>query len=365
MAQQKLDDLSERQIRRVLVTSDRIGGGKLLREGRELLDFCSNDLLSLAHDPDIVSAAVTATRQYGTGAGASRLVTGNHGLLRALEVALARHHQAEDAVVFGSGYLMNAGVVPTLVGPPDLVVLDELAHACLYAGAQLSGATLMRCPHNDVEALARVLAEHRSDHRRCMVLTDTVFSMDGDVAPLERMHGVCVAHDAWLMTDDAHGLGLMSCDNPAPLKGGTLSKVLASYGGYICGSQVVMDLLRTRARTLIYSTGLPPGVVAAATAALHKIEHDPKWCARPRMLARRFASAMGLAEPAAGIVPWVVGTPARALQISEALLSRGFVVTAIRPPTVPEGTSRLRLTFQAAHTEAQVDALVRACQEVA
>jgi len=198
-----------------------------------------------------------------------------------------------------------------------------------------------------------------------MVLTDTVFSMDGDRAPVTELHAACLAHDAWLMTDDAHGLGITVGDNPAPLQGGTMSKSLAAYGGYICGSRVVMDLLRTRARTLIYSTGLPPGVVATALAALQRIETDPDWCARPRMLARRFAAGMGLPEPAAGIVPWIVGAPERALDYSRQLEARGFLVTAIRPPTVPAGTARLRLTFQAAHTEAQVDALVAAATEIA
>ena len=335
------------------------------RNGRRMLDFCSNDLLSLAHDPAVVQASIEATRALGTGAGASRLVTGNHPLLADLEAALARYHHTEDAVVFGSGYLMNAGVVPCFVGPDDLVLIDALAHACLYAGAQLSGARIMRFPHNQPEALRALLQTHRAHHRRCMVLTDTVFSMDGDQAPLEILQAICETHDAWLLTDDAHGIGIVQSENPAPLKGGTLSKALAAYGGYVCGSRTVMDLLRTRARTLIYSTGLPPGVVASARAALHRIETDPDWCARPRTLARRFAAAMDLPEPAAGIVPWVVGSPERALHCSARLADRGFLVTAIRPPTVPRGTARLRFTFQAAHTADQVDALAHACQEIA
>ena len=310
----------------------------------------------------VVAAAAQATKTFGTGAGASRLVTGNHPLLPELEAALARHHHAEDAVVFGSGYLMNAGVTPTFVGPDDLVLIDELAHACLYAGAQLSRARTIRFSHNNPAAVRALLQSHRADHPRCMVLTDTVFSMDGDQAPVAELQAICEAHDAWLLTDDAHGIGIVSGHNPAPLKGGTLSKALAAYGGYICGNRVVMDLIRTRARTLIYSTGLPPGVVATALAALQRIE-PIRTGARPRC-ARR-AAGMGLPAPAAGIVPWIVGAPARALDYSQKLMERGFLVTAIRPPTVPEGTARLRITFQAAHTESQVDALVAACQEIA
>ncbi|MBC04278.1 MAG: 8-amino-7-oxononanoate synthase [Phycisphaerae bacterium] len=360
VARQKLDILEARRLRRHLRSTRRLPGGVVNRDGHELLDFCSNDLLSLSHDPQVVAAAVDATRTFGTGSGASRLVTGNHPLLRALEQSLARHHGTEDALVFGSGYLMNAGVVPSLVGKDDLILIDSLAHACLYAGAQLSRATVVRFNHNDAAHAAAELAARRADHPRCMVLTDTVFSMDGDLAPLAELGRLCADHDAWLLTDDAHGLGIVSLDNPAPLKGGTLSKALAAYGGYICGTAVVMDLLRTRARTLIYSTGLPPGVVATAQAALQRIEADPAWCARPNQLARRFAAALALPTPAAGIVPLIVGTPERALAVSEGLLADGFLVTAIRPPTVPEGTARLRFTFQAAHTEAQVDALTEA-----
>ena len=364
-ARHKLERLKAAQLCRTLAPTRRLPDGWLERDGVRLLDFCSNDLLSLAHDPVVVAAAARATEAFGTGAGASRLVTGNHPLLPELEAALARHHHAEDAVVFGSGYLMNAGVTPTFVGPDDLVLIDELAHACLYAGAQLSRARMIRFSHNNPSAVRSLLQSHRADHPRCMVLTDTVFSMDGDQAPVAELQAICEAHDAWLLTDDAHGIGIVSGHNPAPLKGGTLSKALAAYGGYICGNRVVMDLIRTRARTLIYSTGLPPGVVATALAALQRIESDPDWCARPRMLAQRFAAGMGLPEPAAGIVPWIVGAPARALDYSQKLMERGFLVTAIRPPTVPEGTARLRITFQAAHTESQVDALVAACQEIA
>lgn len=357
-ARQKLDILAERRLRRTLRTTHRLPAGRVEQDGRLLLDFCSNDLLSLSHDPAVIRAAVEATHTFGTGAGASRLVTGNHPLLVRLEAALARHHDTEDALVFGSGYLMNAGVVPALIGPDDLVLIDQLAHACLYAGAQLSRATVVRFRHNDVQHVISELQARRSDHARCMVLTDTLFSMDGDAAPLHALHTACQSHDAWLLTDDAHGLGIAHLDNPAPLKGGTLSKALAAYGGYVCGSRVVLDLLRTRARTLIYSTGLPPAVAATALAALDRIEADAAWCARPRQLARRFAVALDLPEPAGGIVPLIVGAPARALAMSHDLHEQGFLVTAIRPPTVPSGTARLRFTFQAAHTEAQVDALV-------
>lgn len=359
VARQKLDILEAKSLRRRLRSTHRLAGGVVHQDGHTLLDFCSNDLLSLSHDPTVMEAALDATRRYGTGSGASRLVTGNHPLLEELEAALARHHGTEDAVVFGSGYLMNAGVTPSLIGPDDLVLIDELAHACLYAGAQLSRATVVRFPHNQAEAVASELAARRAHHPRCMVLTDTVFSMDGDLAPLTELGALCEAHDAWLLTDDAHGLGIVSVPNPAPLKGGTLSKALAAYGGYVCGRRVVMDLLRTRARTLIYSTGLPPAVVATALAALARIEADPDWCARPNQLARRFAAALDLPEPVAGIVPLVVGSPERALSMSQVLHEQGFLAMAIRPPTVPAGTARLRFTFQAAHREEQVDALIR------
>ena len=362
----KLRDLERQRLRRTLAESARDGGIWISRGGRRLLSFCCNDYLNLSQHPDVIQAAVAATKRWGVGAGASRLVTGNHPLFAELEATLARLKGTEDAMVFGSGYLANAGILPALVGRADLVLVDELAHACIWAGAQLSGATVHGFRHNDMDHLASLLATHRAAHPRALVATDGVFSMDGDLAPLAEMAALAESHDAWLLSDDAHGIGVLGQGRGSawhgggvavPLQMGTLSKAVGAYGGYLCASHAVCDLLRTRARPFIYSTGLPPGSVAAASAALRLIEADPALCARPVALARRFTAAAGLAEAQSPIVPLLLGDAERAMAASARLQEQGFLVTAIRPPTVPKGTARLRFTFTAAHTEADVDRL--------
>ncbi len=371
----KLAGLERRHLRRTLSDTardagDAAGGVWVERGGRRLLSFCCNDYLNLATHPAVVAASVEATRRHGTGAGASRLVTGNHPLFAGLESRLARLKGTEAACVFGSGYLANAGIVPALVGPRDLVLVDALAHACLWAGAQLAGARVETFRHNDVAHLAALLAAERGGHPRAMILTDGVFSMDGDLAPLPALSALARAHDAWLMVDDAHGLGVLGAgrgsahafDPPAQvaLQMGTLSKAAGGYGGYLCASEAVVALIRTRARPFVYSTGLPPGVVAGASAALDVIAAEPEYAARPLALARRFALAAGLPEAQSPIVPLVLGTAEAALAGSRALEALGFLASAIRPPTVAEGTARLRFTFMARHTEAQVDRLAEA-----
>jgi 8-amino-7-oxononanoate synthase len=294
-------------------------------------------------------------------------VTGNHSLFSELEKRLARLKQADDCVVFGSGYLANLGIIPTLMHPGDLILADELSHACLLAGSSLSGAKSFRFRHNDLAHLAKLLSEHRGAARHCLILTDGVFSMDGDLAPVNEMADLAKEHDAWFMTDDAHGIGVVGGGRGSSflrgekagvsLQMGTLSKAIGSYGGYLCASQPVVDLIRTRARTLIYSTGLPPASVAASIAALDIIETEPDYAKRPVEKARRFTRALNLAEAQSPIVPLVLGEPAVALKASAFLEDQGFLVTAIRPPTVPDGTARLRLTFTAQHKDEDIDRL--------
>ncbi|HYE50657.1 MAG TPA: 8-amino-7-oxononanoate synthase [Azospirillaceae bacterium] len=360
----KLAELDARSLRRTLVPSAREEGIHLTRGGRRLMSFCCNDYLNLAQHAVTRRAAVEATQRWGVGAGASRLVTGNHPLYQELETRLAAFKGAEAACVFGSGYLANTGIVPVLCGPADLVLLDELAHACLWAGARLSGATVIAFPHNDLDALAGLLATRRAKYRHCLIATDGVFSMDGDLAPLPAMAALAQAHDAWLMTDDAHGLGVLGGGRGSsfafgekvavPLQMGTLSKAVGGYGAYLCASRAVVELVRNRARTLIYSTGLPPATVAAATAALDFIAREPAYAALPVQKARLFTRRAGLPEAQSPIVPVVLGDAAAALDASRLLEEEGFLVTAIRPPTVPEGTARLRITFTAAHPDGEV-----------
>jgi 8-amino-7-oxononanoate synthase len=359
-ARGKLDALEAGSLRRRLTPTERGSGAAATRRGRPLVSFSCNDYLGLSHHPRVIAAAQAAAATYGAGAGGSRLVTGDHPVLGALEDRLARHKGTEAALVFGSGYLANLGITPALAGRGDLVLLDELSHACMWAGARLSGARVLTFRHNDPVDLADKLAEHRSGHTRALVLTERVFSMDGDRAPLGDILGIADAFDAWTLVDDAHGIGVVEDGPRAPLEMGTLSKALGSYGGYLCAARPVIDLLTSRARSFVYTTGLPPASAAAALEALGILESEPERRARPLDFARRFTARLGLPEAESAVVPVLVGEAQAALDISAALEDAGFLVVAIRPPTVPAGTARLRVAFSAAHDESQVEALAEA-----
>jgi 8-amino-7-oxononanoate synthase len=370
-ASAKLADLDARALRRRLHDDLRLDGLWVERNGRRLLSFSCNDYLNLSHDARVAKAASEAALRYGAGAGASRLVTGNHPVLRDLESALACFKGAQAACVFGSGYLANAGIIPCLVKRGDIVLIDELAHACLWAGAMLSGAEVFTVRHNDVGHLSRLLHGERERFNRALVLVDGVYSMDGDLAPLAEIAPLCEAHDAWLMTDDAHGLGVIGAGRGAahafpgasvPLQMGTLSKAAGSYGGYLCASAPVIDLVKTRARTFVFSTGLPPASAAAALAALAIIESEPDLVAKPVEKARRFTRALSLRDAESAIVPLILGAPERALAAARKLDDEGFLVVPIRPPTVPEGTARLRFAFTAGHADRDVDRLSECVQ---
>ena len=361
----KLAELERSSLRRTLVDTTRMTGIWVLREGRRLLSFCCNDYLNLTHPPAVKEAAIEALRRYGVGAGASRFVSGNHPLLSELEARLARLKETEAACVFGSGYLANLGIISALIGPGDLILIDELAHACLWAGARLARAAVVPFRHADVRHADALLTDLRRRHARALIATDGVFSMDGDIAPLHTLAALAQDHDAWLLSDDAHGLGVVGGGRGSnfaqrgavPLQMGTLSKALGAYGGYVCASAAVVELIRNRARTVIYSTGLPPAMAAAAIAALDVIESEPDYAALPLAKAKAFSSIAGLPEPVSPIVPVVLGAPEAALKASRLLQEEGFLVVAIRPPTVPMGTARLRLTFTAQHPDREVERL--------
>jgi 8-amino-7-oxononanoate synthase len=361
----KLAELEAAHQRRTLVQTAREDGIWVARGGRRLLSFSCNDYLNLTCHPAVKAAAIAAIEKYGAGAGASRLVTGNHPLYAQLEDRLARCKHTDAACVFGSGYLANSGIIPVLAGESDLLLVDALSHSCLWAGAQLSRATVLTFRHNDASHAGELLGEHRGKHRHALIVTDRVFSMDGDLAPLAELSRLARTHEAWLMTDDAHGLGVVAADESgaADLQMGTMSKALGSYGGYVCGSQPVIDLIRTRARTLIYSTALPPAMVAAAIASLDIIAGDPQLAARPLAKAREFTRASNLPPAQSPIVPVILGSEVAALEASSILEREGFLVTAIRPPTVPAGTARLRFAFSAGHPDDQIARLARVMRE--
>ena len=360
-AEQKLAQLETSGQRRSLTETAREPGGRAARAGKPVISFCDNDYLSLSHDPRVMQAAADAALAYGAGSGGSRLITGNHPLNSALEARLAALKGTEGARVFGSGFLANLGTIPALVGKGDTIVMDELAHACMHGGARLSGAEIRLFRHNDVADAARQMQGARG---QVLLLTETVFSMDGDVAPLSELGALAEGAGAWLMTDDAHGLGITALDNPAQIQMGTLSKAVGGYGGYVCGPAALMDLLTSRARSFVYTTGLPPSVLAAAIAALDIIVAEPERSAKARGHAALFCALMGLPAPESVIVPVIIGPEAEAMRVSAALLERGYLVTAIRPPTVPAGTARLRVTFATGHQEADIRALAGALKDI-
>lgn len=342
--------------------------------GREVVLLCSNNYLGLASHPEVVEAAARAARDFGASAVSSRLVSGHMTAHAAFEERLAAWKGTEAALVWSTGYHANVGVIASLVGRDDVVVSDELNHASIIDGCRLSRARIAVYRHNDVEHLREVLAGC-ADARRVLVVTESVFSMDGDTAPLAGIADAAGEAGAWLMVDEAHAAGVfgpggaglvaeLGLTSRVDVHMGTLGKALGSFGAYVAGSRTLVDHLVNRARPFIFTTGLPPSAVAAADAALDVIAREPGRAAgllaRARALGHVLRSA-GVDVPTADsqILPVLVGDARRAVEAAERLLERGYYVAAIRPPTVPEGTSRLRLSLMATHTEEQIAGAAR------
>jgi len=362
----ELRQLELQRLRRVLRVSQHVKNSsvEIEQDGRRFVSFACNDYLGLRNHPSVIAAGQNAVIEYGAGAGASRLVTGNHAHYAPLEAKLAALKGAQAALVFGSGYLTNLGVIPALMQKGDVIFADKWVHACIIDAAQLSGARLVRFAHNDMAHLEALLKQHREESPHALIVTDHVFSMDGDVAPLVEIAALAEKYDAWTMADDAHGLGIVAPAAPMDIWMGTLSKSAGAYGGYVCGSQALIDLLVTAARSFVFSTGLPPSVCASALAALEIMDAEPKRGARALELAQRVTDALALTPAQSAILPIMLGTPEAAMAASEKLKARGILAVAIRPPTVPVGTARLRLAFSCAHTDAQVEALIGALREI-
>lgn len=346
--------------------------------GQRLVDFSSNDYLGLARHPAVASAMSECAERCGAGSGASHLVTGHGAEHSRLEEELASFTGRERALLFSTGYMANLAVITTLAGRGESVLLDRLSHASLIDGSLLSGARFKRYAHADAAAATAALSAH--DETAAVVATDGVFSMDGDVGPLDALARASRAHDAWLVVDDAHGLGVLGANgrgaveyfgleaDAVPVLVGTLGKAFGSFGAFVAGSDGLIELLMQRARSYIYTTALPQPVAAASRKAL-EIAQRESW-RRERVLAltarfRAGAEQMGVpvmatAQPLTPIQPIVLGSPEAAVRAQRQLFEAGFCVIAIRPPTVPPGSSRLRVTLSAAHTEAQVDSLVEA-----
>lgn len=335
----------------------------IVRDGQTLLHCSGNDYFGLTHHPAVIKAAQQATAQYGAGAGAARAVTGNHPLYAALEQALASHKKREAALVFGSGYLANLGAISTLVGKGDIIFADKLVHNCMLAGAQLSGAKLVRFTHNDMAALARKLSLHRAQGKHALILTESIFSMDGDTAPLEEISELAQQFDAWTLVDDAHGLGFVEIPDAVDVIVGTCSKGLGSYGGYVCAAQPVIDVLTSRAGSFLFTTALPAGVVSASHAALKQLTQDKTLVQRARNNMQKLTEGLGIAPPPAAILPVILGAEEKALKAAAALEREGIAVSAIRPPTVPENTARLRITVSAVHEPDHIQTMIDALKQ--
>ncbi|NCS48676.1 MAG: 8-amino-7-oxononanoate synthase [Microcystis aeruginosa BK11-02] len=351
------------------------GGAVIELEGRSLLNFASNDYLGLAADERMIAAAIAATQRYGTGSTGSRLLTGHRDIHRDLELAIASFKNSEDAIVFSSGYLANLGTITCLVGQKDLILGDQYNHSSLKNGAKLSGATVKEYRHNSLEDLENQLLTHRHHYRHCLLLTDTVFSMDGDICPLAGILALAEMYNCMVLVDEAHATGVMGengtgcveycgCQGRELIQMGTLSKALGSLGGYVTGSAKIIDFIRNRAATWIYTTGLSPADTAAARMALEIIRLEPERRQRLHQNINFVKSKLNnfnILPSEAAILCLLVANPGQALELSQKLLEKGIFAPAIRPPTVP--TSRLRFTAMATHSLAHLEILVQSIGE--
>lgn len=352
-------------------------GPRVLVEDRALFDFCSNDYLGLARHPALAEAQQRAASVFGSGSGAAHLIAGHSAEHAALEEELADFTGRQRALLFSTGYMANLGVIGTFAGRGEVVLQDRLSHASLLDGARLSGARLLRYRHGDADDARLHLQQHANV---ALLATDGVFSMDGDAAPLAALAAACRQHETWLLVDDAHGLGVVGAHGggtleaaglgsaEVPLLMGTLGKALGSFGAFVAGDRDVIELLLQRARTYIYTTALPSPVAAATRAALRLCREESWRREQLRHNVARFRDGarsldIDLLPSDSAIQPLLLGATPRASAVSQMLLAEGFWVGAIRPPTVPEGTARLRITLSAAHGGDAIDALLNALQK--
>jgi 8-amino-7-oxononanoate synthase len=371
---QELAELEQQALRRRLqVVQQFLPGGKVQVDGRVLLNLSSNDYLGLAQDSRLVAAAQAAAARWGVGAGASRLVAGHLELHAGTEAQLAAFKGAEAAVIFSAGYMANVGTIAALAGPGDTVYCDRLNHASIYDGIKLSGAALARYPHRDMARLEALLRQGPAKGRR-LIVTDSVFSVDGDLAPLNELVALKERYGAWLMIDEAHATGVFGARAAglAEAQGvaqrvdihmGTFSKALGSLGGYVAGDRQLIDYLHNRARAFIYSTALSPPVLGAIAAALQAVAQEPWRGAALLAQAQRFrqfleAAGLDTLGSESQIVPVLVGDNARTLAFAAALRDAGFMAVALRPPTVPPGKARVRFSLSAAHSPQDLEEAV-------
>ncbi|OUU78823.1 MAG: hypothetical protein CBC38_06530 [Gammaproteobacteria bacterium TMED78] len=352
---------------RKLIHTNRLNNSKIEIKKNNFISFACNDYLGLSHHPELIEENNKMTIKYGVGAGSSRLVSGNNSLYRKLELKLAKMKNTEDAVVFGSGYLANIGTIPALMGQDDLIIIDELAHSCLFSGAYLSKGKVLKFNHNNIKEVKIILNKNRLNYKKCLLITEGVFSMEGDNAPLQELLELANNFDTWMMVDDAHGFGVINKGKgssfisnkflPIPIQMGTLSKAVGTYGGYVCSSKPVINLIKNKARSFIYTTGLPPGVIASSIKSLDIIEKDTELVQKPMQASEYFSKLLNLKKPNSAIIPIILGSEKKVLKLNEQLMENGFLVGAIRPPTIPVGTSRIRCSFTADHKMKDIEKL--------
>ncbi len=377
--QTEYTELKDAGLLRHLRTVMSAPSGTINLDGREVVLLGSNNYLGLSTHPQVIAAAVEAIEEFGTGSSGSRLISGNSELYTTLEANLAKTKGTESALVFSSGYAANTSIIPVFAGENDLILSDELNHASIIDGCRLSRATKKIYRHCDVCHLQNLLTDSLGFRRR-LIITDGVFSMDGDIAPLSDIYKVATDHDAMLLVDDAHGFGVLGKDGAGTvahfgLQGediiqmGTLSKAIGGLGGYVAGSRRLIELLINRARGFIFTTGLPPATLAAADAALNIMRSTPEL--RQRLLKNAETLKIALIDfgytllpSQTQILPVLLGEPQRATKVAEALLLKGVYAPAIRPPAVPLGASRIRVTVMATHTEDELQKAISGFADV-
>ena len=360
----KLSDIENLSQKRHIVNTIRKNNSFVTRNKKKLISFSCNDYLGLSQNSEVIEAGIRAIKKYGAGSGASRLVSGNNFLYEKLEQLLASFKNGEAACVFGSGYLTNTGVIPALTTNKDLLIFDELSHSSTNIGIKLSRSKAIKFKHNDMNHVEELLKQHRKKYISCFLLSEGVFSMDGDRGKIKELAYLANKYDASIILDDAHGFGVLGKGrgsqyelNPIPeilIQIGTLSKAIGSYGGFVVAPKAVIELLQNKARSLIYTTALPPSILASAIKSLEIIKRKKTLVNKPLDNAKLFCKLAGLPEPESSIITIILKSENKAIEASELLEKYGYYISAIRPPTVPVNTSRLRLTFSASHQKKDI-----------
>ena len=369
----ELEQLKINNLYRLPQTLESRQGTTVIINGQKFILLCSNDYLGLSNHPKLIEASLKATQEYGTGSGASRLICGSLRLHAQLEQEVALFKQTEDAVVFSSGYMANLGVISSLMDKSDLIVMDKLSHASLIDGARLSGAHLRVYPHQNMATLKRILSSS-STYRRKMIITEGIFSMDGDIASLPEIVDLAKHYQSMVMVDDAHATGVLGkngqgsaeyfgLDGKIDIQMGTFSKAIGGFGGFVAGKKVLIDYLKNNARSFIYSTSLPPSDIAASLAGLEIVQTEPKWQEslwnNAHYLRQKIhQTGLDSLNSTTQIIPVLTGSNENTIQTANYLYNHGIFAPAIRPPSVPKGKGRIRLSVMATHTREELDCVV-------